>query len=284
MDFLYKFAKEIPNTYDADHSSAIATTTGNAIAGGLGFTGNILAAKNLLLDGDIGKHVLYSGDDADVDLTEAKKLRKRMDQLAGAHGFKRSRNQNKWVDATGKGRESIYFNPKNINPLHAGGPHMDPNPKNPKKELKNWRRTIRLGDSPALRRDHILAHELGHAMQSKPLIGAYNLGAQSLKATTALLGISGLLRDGHNDEIHDKIDAGIAGVGTLGGAIMTGVEADASWRGSKGLATAPTRWGRLKQRAQAFRGVPTYAALSVIPGAMYLTGKALRNRVGNKED
>lgn len=280
MDFLYKIAKS-RNNDDSDHSSAIATTTGNAIAGGLGVIGNTLAVRHLLLDGDIVKHMLYSGDDADVDLAEAKKLRKRMDDLAGVHGFKRSRNQNKWVDATGKGRDSIYFDPQKTHSMWVGGPHMNPNPNNPKKKFKHWRRTIKLGDSPTLRRDYVLAHELGHAMQSKPLLAAYGPAAKMLKPSIGALGVSGFLRNGHNDELHDKIDAGIAGVGTLGGAVLTGIEADASWRGSKGLATAPTRWGRIKQRAQAFRGVPTYASLAVVPAAMYFGGKWARE-VANK--
>ena len=85
------------------------------------------------------------------------------------------------------------------------------------------------------------------------------------------LGATGLLRDDDTSDTLDKVDVGLAYIRYCRRFNkVTGIEADASWRGSKALADAPTRWGRIKQRAQAFRGVLICSVSKLFPAAMYL--------------
>ena len=288
MDFLYKLAKSTrEDVYDT--TAPLATTTGNAAALGAGVAANTAAVNRVLLGGNPDKYVpFYSGPDKHVNNAEYDKLTKTLDDMAGKFGYKRTTNEkagtNVWEDVTGKGRDPIHFDPRDTKSFSQRGPHVMPNPVDATKPFGKWTRTIHLGDAPDLRKPHILAHELGHAVQSKRKLMAYGPGMIATGVgTLGLLG-SGVMRSGENSDTHDKVDAGLATLGTLGGLTVTGIEADASWRGSKTLATAPTRWGRIKQRAQAFRGVPSYAALAAIPGAMYFAGKKLREATSNKED
>lgn len=284
MDFLYKLAKNSSNN-DSDSTSALATTGGNIAAIGTGVAANTAAVNKLILDGQPEKYSpFYFGEDAEVSKKERKTLLKTMDEFAGKMGYKRNFKGGPWEDVSGKGRDPIWFDPDMTHSMNRGGPKMQPSPDDINEPFKKWNRWIHLGDSPHLRQRHILAHELGHAMQGKGKLLAYGPGLIATGAGVLGLGATGLLRDDNTSDTLDKVDAGLAALGTAGGLTVTGIEADASWRGSKVLADAPTRWGRIKQRAQAFRGVPSYAALAAIPGAMYLTGKALRNRIGNKED
>ena len=284
MNFLYKIAKSRSND-DADTKPALVTTGGNLAAIGAGVAANEAAVTHLLLDGKKKKYApSYLGKDAIVSDKERESLIKTMDEFAGKMGYKRDYADGPWKDVSGKGRDSIWFDPRMTHSMERGGPKMEYHPEDVMEPFKKWHRNIHLGDSPHLRQRHILAHELGHAMQGKGKLLAYGPSAALLGIGVSGLGATGLVRDSHNSDTVDKVDAGLATLGTAGGLTLTGIEADASWRGSKVLADAPTRWGRIKQRAQAFRGVPSYAALSAVPAAMYFTGKALRNRIGNKEE
>lgn len=288
MDFLYKIAKS-KREDGSDSKPALATTAGNLAAIGTGLAANTAAFNHGLLGGEPEKYMpFYMGDGARVNKDEYSKLTKTLDDMTSQFGYKRTTNYdsgaNVWEDVTGKGRDPIHFDPRDTKSMAQKGPHMMPNPTDPTNPFGKWTRTIHLGDAPELRKPHILAHELGHAMQSKGKLMAYGPGA--VVGGIGALGLlgSGAMRDRDNADIMDKADAGFATLGTLGGLTVTGIEADASWRGSKVLADAPTRWGRIKQRAQAFRGVPTYATLAAIPGAMYFAGKKLREATANKED
>lgn len=288
MNFLYKFAKSRSND-DADTKPALVTTGGNLAAIGAGVAANEAAVTNLLLDGKKKKYApTYLGKDAIVSDKERESLIKTMDEFAGKMGYKRDPADvpwgGPWTDVSGKGRDPIWFDPRMTHSMESGGPKMEFDLAAAIDPSEKLHRHIRLGDSPHLRQRHILAHELGHAMQGRGKLIAYMPSAALLGTGISGLGVTGIIRDSHNSDALDKVDAGLAALGTAGGLTLTGIEADASWRGSKVLADAPTRWGRIKQRAQAFRGVPSYAALSAVPAAMYFTGKALRNRIGNKEE
>ena len=288
MDFLYKIAKR-KREEGYDPQPALATTVGNAAALGAGVAANTAAVNYGLLGGEPKKYMpFYDGLDKAVNDAEYDKLTKTLDDMTSPFGYKRTTNaefgENVWEDVTGKGRDPIHFDPRNTKSFAQKGPHVLPKPVDANNPFGKWTRTIHLGDAPELRKPHILAHELGHAMQGKGKLLAYGPGAIATGVGTLGLLASGVMRDRENSDTYDKVDAGMATLGTLGGLTVTGIEADASWRGSKVLADAPTRWGRIKQRAQAFRGVPTYASLAAIPGAMYFAGKKLREATANKED
>ena len=271
MNFFYKLAsnkEENPAVY----SSTTAGTMLGAGAAGVGSLGALALAVPDWKKGPLSNARLH----------DASRLSKQMDDLATAHGYGLDYSQMSsysshrvYKDTTGKNRPHIGFDPTDASFM---GAHMATGTDN--------RRNISLGRYRSSRSHGTLAHEFGHALQSKKQLNFVHAARRPYGAATSGLLASSLLRTStsNDNEFLDKVDAGLATVGTASFLPTVYNEIDASRRGSVTLGTAPTRLGRIKQRAQAFKGVPTYLAAAATPAAMYFGGKYMREAATKKSE
>lgn len=271
MNFFYKLASERDEN-PARHASTFAGTMAGAGAATAANLGALAIASP-----DWKKGTL-----SNAKLNDKKRLSKYMDDLASAHGYQLDvdnmsefSSNRKYKDISGKNRPSIDFDPTYAS---YSGAHMA--------TMNDDSRHIHLGRSRSSRSKGTLAHEFGHAMQNKKQLEFVHKAQRLYGPAASGLMASALLRTSTSadSEFLDKVDAGLATVGTAGFLPTIYNEIDASRRGSVTLGTAPTRWGRIKQRAQAFKGVPTYIAAGSIPAAMYFGGKWAREAANKKAD
>lgn len=271
MNFFYKLAsnkEENPAAYSS-------TTAGTMLGAGAATAANMGALAIAVPD-------WHKGPVSTSKLNDKRRLSKQMDDLASAHGYSLDddnmssfSSRRAYKDTTGKNRPSFSFDPTDAS---YSGAHMA--------TTMDGSRNISLGRYRSSRSHGTLAHEFGHAMQSqKQLQFVHNARRAYAPATSGLLASSLLRTSTSNDnEFLDKLDAGLAAVGTASFLPTVYNEIDASRRGSVSLGTASTRLGRIKQRAQAFKGVPSYLAAASVPGAMYFGGKYMREAATKKSE
>lgn len=271
MNFFYKLASERDDN-PARHASTFA---GTVLGAGTATAANMGALT-------LARPDWRKGPLSNAKLNDKKRLSKTMDDLASAHGYQLDvdnmgeySSTRKYKDISGKNRPPISFDP-----AHASfnGAHMG--------TLADDSRHISLGRNRSSRSKGTLAHEFGHAMQNKKQLVFAHKARRVFDPATFGLAASALLRTSTSadSDFLDKMDAGLATVGTASFLPTIYNEIDASRRGSTTLGTAPTRWGRIKQRAQAFKGVPTYLATGALPAAMYFGGKWAREAANKKAE
>lgn len=118
--------------------------------------------------------------------------------------------------------------------------------------------TISIGKRGNLRNKGVLAHEFGHHLQSPTMRRIHTAAQLTGKVSPVLAGINtvvGPFTYGLPATI--AINKGLAGATAAAGATVAGSELQASYLGTKHLG------GRVKHRARAFAGVPTYLANAV---------------------
>lgn len=139
-----------------------------------------------------------------------------------------------------------------------------------KKEFGN--KALMIGGGAGFNSRGTIAHEMGHALQSKRLVSAAAHTTPLLRGAALLPAIDAATREDSNG------GAG-AVLATALNAPLVAAEVDASYRGSKLLG------GSLKNRLTAFRGVPTYLMAAATPALAYgaiKAGKPLVNKAINK--
>ena len=115
--------------------------------------------------------------------------------------------------------------------------------------------TIRIGKRSALRNKGVLAHEFGHHLQGPKMRKIDQIARFTTSNAPRLAALNtavGPFTYGLPATI--AINKGLAGVTAAAGATVAGSELQASYLGTKHLG------GRVKHRARAFAGVPSYVA------------------------
>lgn len=133
-------------------------------------------------------------------------------------------------------------------------------------------KALMIGSGAGFNSTGTIAHEMGHALQSKRLMSAAARATPYLRGSALLPAIDAAMRD-------DSDGGAGAILGTAMHLPVVAAEVDASYRGSKLLG------GSLKNRLTAFRGVPTYLMAAATPALTYgaiKAGKPLVNKAINK--
>ena len=232
---------------------------------------NVPAIKNRLKDG-------YSMEELDFKNSRAQK---NMDSIAKQHGYEYQGNNTWHNPKTGKKFQlnNVY---DGLSATSVAGPHMTPGGLG-----KGWNTavdkveqagrnaglnlrlgkvridtdafpdvdTISIGKRGGLRNKGVLAHEFGHHLQSSTMRNIDRAARLTGKVAPVLGAINttvGPFTYGLPATI--AINKGLAGATAAAGATVAGSELQASYLGTKHLGN------RVKHRARAFVGVPTYVA------------------------
>lgn len=232
---------------------------------------------------------------------------KEMEELLATRGFHRVGSYD-----VGKGtatrfrspkyKQQVIYDPNNPS-IAMGGPNMSPYVKQ-KRVLKinpltgkmarmpegnpefNWdRRMVHVGKG-SLGKTSILAHELGHSLQSKATLKANILGKKLVGPTGFIAGAAGSLRsdDPEIQKRMDRVGMSAAGIGALGGLTTAATEFDASLKGYKMMRDAGKFKGLkglrgISKRLSPFGGVPSYLAVSAAPAAAYYGARHLPEKI-----
>jgi hypothetical protein len=171
---------------------------------------------------------------------------------------------------------TVYLDFKNNFLFRKSGPHMQPSPA----DLNT--RMVRVGKG-VYSSPEILSHELGHSLQSTPLLAAYGAGRILNGLSIPVLAGVGSIRY-RDPEKQNKIDRyakyGV-GIGTLAGLLNVGVELDASYKGYKMLRDSGlmTPDAPLSKKLAPFVGIPTYLAVAAAPAAAYYGSRYLPEKI-----
>lgn len=171
---------------------------------------------------------------------------------------------------------TVYLDFKNNFLFRRAGPHMQPSPT----DLNT--RMVRVGKG-VYSSPEILSHELGHSLQSTPLLAAYGAGRILNGLSVPILAGVGSIRC-KDPEKQNKIDRyakyGV-GIGTLAGLLNVGVELDASYKGYKMLRDSGlmTPDAPLSKKLGPFVGIPTYLAVAAAPAAAYYGSRYLPEKI-----